>query len=48
LLFLGVLGEYVGAIYTQVQNRPLAVEKERVNFEYEPGPPVEWVAISAK
>ena len=41
LLFLGILGEYVGAIHTQVQNRPLAVEKERVNFEYEPGPPAE-------
>jgi glycosyltransferase involved in cell wall biosynthesis len=41
LLFLGILGEYVGAIHTQVQNRPFAVEKERVNFEYEPGPPLD-------
>jgi glycosyltransferase involved in cell wall biosynthesis len=40
LLFLGILGEYVGAIHTQVQNRPFAVERERVNFEYEPGPPL--------
>jgi len=40
LLFLGILGEYVGAIHTQVQKRPFAVEKERVNFEYEPGPPL--------
>ena len=40
LLFLGVLGEYIGAIHTQVQNRPFVVEKERVNFEYEPGPPL--------
>jgi glycosyltransferase involved in cell wall biosynthesis len=46
LLFLGVLGEYVGAIHTQVQNRPFVVEKERVNFEYEPGPPLERAAIS--
>ncbi len=32
LVFLGVLGEYVGAIYTQVQQRPYTVELERVNF----------------
>jgi glycosyltransferase involved in cell wall biosynthesis len=35
LVCLGILGEYIGAIYTQVQNRPLVIEKERVNF----GPP---------
>jgi glycosyltransferase involved in cell wall biosynthesis len=32
LFFLGVLGEYVGQIYTQVRNRPLVVEEERINF----------------
>ena len=32
LFFIGVLGEYVGAIYTQVRNRPLVIEKERINF----------------
>jgi glycosyltransferase involved in cell wall biosynthesis len=32
LFFLGLVGEYVGAIYTQVLNRPLVVEAERVNF----------------
>jgi polyisoprenyl-phosphate glycosyltransferase len=32
LFFLGVLGEYVGSIYTQVRNRPLVVEAERINF----------------
>lgn len=31
LLFLGILGEYVGAIYTQVRNRPLVIEAERIN-----------------
>ena len=36
LVFLGVMGEYVGAIYTQVQKRPYAVELERINFEYPP------------
>jgi polyisoprenyl-phosphate glycosyltransferase len=38
LLFLGILGEYVGAIHTTVQNRPFVVEQERINFEYEPAP----------
>lgn len=32
LFFIGILGEYIGAIYTQVLNRPLVVEKERINF----------------
>ena len=33
LFFLGVLGEYIGSIYTQVRNRPLVVEQERINFD---------------
>jgi hypothetical protein len=33
LFFLGVIGEYIGAIYTYSQNRPLVIEKERVNFD---------------
>ena len=37
LAFMGILGEYVGAIYTQVQRRPLVTELERVNFEFHPG-----------
>jgi glycosyltransferase involved in cell wall biosynthesis len=32
LIFLGVIGEYIGAIYTQVMHRPLIIEKERINF----------------
>lgn len=32
LLFLGIVGEYIGAIYTQVMKRPLIIEKERLNF----------------
>lgn len=32
LIFLGVLGEYIGAIYTQTLKRPLVIEKERINF----------------
>jgi len=41
LLFLGVMGEYIGSIYTQVQNRPYTVERERLNFEYPPAHPRE-------
>ncbi|MFA6032695.1 MAG: glycosyltransferase family 2 protein [Myxococcota bacterium] len=33
LFFIGVLGEYVGAVYTQVHKRPLVIEKERINFD---------------
>lgn len=40
LLFLGILGEYIGAIHTQVQKRPLVVELKRLNFEYGPGKPL--------
>jgi glycosyltransferase involved in cell wall biosynthesis len=40
LLFMGILGEYIGNIHTQVHNRPLVVERERLNFEYEPGEPL--------
>jgi hypothetical protein len=33
LFFIGVLGEYIGSIHTQVHRRPLVVEKERINFD---------------
>ncbi|WP_374692308.1 glycosyltransferase family 2 protein [Accumulibacter sp.] len=33
LFFIGILGEYIAAIHTQVLRRPLVVEKERVNFD---------------
>ncbi|MBN8656167.1 MAG: glycosyltransferase family 2 protein [Anaerolineae bacterium] len=32
LMFLGIVGEYIGAIHTQVMHRPLVIEKERLNF----------------
>lgn len=32
LFFIGILGEYIGAIHTQVQKRPLVIERERINF----------------
>ncbi len=33
LIFIGILGEYIGAIHTQVLKRPLVIEKERINFD---------------
>ena len=33
LFFIGILGEYIGAIYTQVQKRPHVIELERINFD---------------
>ena len=32
LFFIGILGEYIGSIHTYIQNRPIVVEKERINF----------------
>jgi len=32
LFFLGIVGEYIGSIYTQVMKRPLVIERERLNF----------------
>lgn len=39
LISVGILGEYVASIHTQVMKRPLVIERERVNFEHQPGPP---------
>jgi glycosyltransferase involved in cell wall biosynthesis len=33
LFFIGIIGEYIGSIHTQVLKRPLVIEKERINFE---------------
>jgi glycosyltransferase involved in cell wall biosynthesis len=40
MIFIGIIGEYVGAIHTLVQKRPLVIEQERINFEYGPGEPL--------
>lgn len=32
LIFIGIIGEYLGAIWTQVKNKPLVIEEERLNF----------------
>ena len=41
MLFMGIVGEYIGTIHTLVQKRPLVVEQERINFEYAPGKPLD-------
>src|SRR5690348_11373095 len=40
MIFIGVVGEYIGTIHTLVQHRPLVVDQERINFEYGPGEPL--------
>jgi len=32
LLFIGILGEYLGIIHTKVTKRPLVIERERINW----------------
>lgn len=32
LIFIGIIGEYLGAIWTQVKDKPLVIEEERINF----------------
>jgi polyisoprenyl-phosphate glycosyltransferase len=33
LFFIGIVGEYIGSIHTQVHRRPLVVEKTRINLD---------------
>jgi polyisoprenyl-phosphate glycosyltransferase len=47
LLFMGIIGEYVGNIHTQVHNRPLVVELQRLNFGHEPGEPLARVSLAS-
>jgi glycosyltransferase involved in cell wall biosynthesis len=39
LLFLGVIGEYILAIFNQVRRRPIVFERERINFRGEDAEP---------
>ena len=47
LVSIGILGEYIGSVLTQVQHRPFVVERERVNWGYEPGEPAQAPAAAA-
>ena len=40
MLFLGIIGEYIGNIFTHVQARPHVFEDERINFEHGFGRPL--------
>jgi len=33
LFFIGIIGEYIGVINTKITNRPLVIEKDRINFD---------------
>lgn len=33
LFFIGIIGEYVGAIYTRIDKKPLVVVDEKINFD---------------
>lgn len=33
LFFIGIIGEYIATINTKITNRPLVIEKERINFD---------------
>ncbi len=39
IFFIGLIGEYIASIHTQVLRRPLVVERERVNFDQPSGAP---------
>jgi hypothetical protein len=33
IMFVGIVGEYVGEILTRMNDRPLVIERERLNFD---------------
>lgn len=35
LFFMGVIGEYIGAVHSQVRKKPFVIIKEKINFEPE-------------
>jgi hypothetical protein len=35
LVFLGVVGEYIGSIHSRIFQKWLVIEKERINFDTE-------------
>lgn len=47
LFFIGVVGEYIGSMHTQIMNRPHVIERERINFPptVNPSPIIAPVAV---
>jgi glycosyltransferase involved in cell wall biosynthesis len=39
MFFVGILGEYIGAIHAQIHARPWVIERERLNFDLRPADP---------
>jgi dolichol-phosphate mannosyltransferase len=37
LIVLAIIGEYIGRIYTETQQRPLYIVREKINFEEKQG-----------
>ena len=35
LIFLGILGEYLGKTYNETKNRPIYIAKEEIGFDEE-------------
>ena len=33
LMFIGIIGEYIGEIFKRTRNFPLVIEQERVGFD---------------
>jgi glycosyltransferase involved in cell wall biosynthesis len=48
LFFVGIVGEYIGSIYTQVRRHPHVFERERINFDDRKAHalPAEWLNTS--
>jgi hypothetical protein len=45
MVFMGIIGEYIGNIQTFVQSRPLVFESDRINFEYAPSAPLDGTIV---
>lgn len=50
LLFLGILGEYIGAIHGQVRRKPFVIIRERINLEQpdEENAPAAGISVSTR
>src|SRR5262249_50086828 len=46
LFFMGMIGEYILAIYGQVRGKPVVFERERINFD--PAPPPEASSVEPR
>ena len=47
LFFMGMIGEYILAIYGQVRSKPVVFERERINFETPQQPPQDAAPVRA-